>query len=220
MTRGIGRSLYRMLCPKLAFCQACGSGAGHERGWICEKCRQRLASSWVGAGPAPGDCGVEGAAFAYSYHGPAGGLVRNMKYRGVSELGDMMARDMVRALGSIEPVRADLVVPVPMHRRRVMHRGFNHADILAEKVAGIKGIETRRVLERTRNNRQQARLSGMERRLNMENAISVSGDVKGKCVLLVDDVCTTGATAAACEQALRRAGAEHVFLLCYTLAKE
>jgi len=146
--------------------------------------------------------------------------VRNMKYYGVHRLGDMMAADMVRALDSIEPVKADMVVPVPMHRQRRRLRGYNHADILAEKIAEMRNMKMCRALERNRPTRQQARLSGKERRNNLDQAISAVEDVGGKCILLVDDVCTTGATAAACERALRTAGAKHVFLLCYALAKE
>ncbi|MBR6767475.1 MAG: ComF family protein, partial [Clostridia bacterium] len=135
-------------------------------------------------------------------------------------LGSFMAKDMVRALAGIEPINADMVVPVPMHPWRQRIRDYNHAEVLAEHVACIKGIEMRCALRRVRMTIQQARLSMEERRNNLDHAIEISGDVAGKCILLVDDVCTTGATAAACERVLRQAGAKHVFLLCYALAKE
>lgn len=220
MISKIKEGLLALIYPVRAVCQGCSSEAGHEQGWLCEECREKLAKAWVGASAAPGECHVEGAAFAYYYSGPAGGIVRNMKYYGVHRLGEMMARDMVRALDPLEPIYADMVVPVPMHHLRKHLRGYNQAEVLAENVARIKGIEMICALRRSRNTRQQARLTGEERRHNLRSAITVDGDVAGKTILLVDDVCTTGATAAACEQALRNAGAKHVFLVCYALAKE
>lgn len=220
MMKKIKNALLALIYPVRAVCMGCSGAAGHEQGWLCPQCRERLAKSWIGASAVPGECRVEGAAFAYHYAGPAGSIVRNMKYRGVHRLGDMMARDMVRAIETIEPICADMVVPVPMHARRRHLRGYNQAEVLAENVARIKGLEMSCALKRPKYTRQQARLSGEERRNNIKNAITVVGDVAEKTILLVDDVYTTGATAAACEQALRNAGAKHVFLVCYTLAKE
>ena len=74
-------------------------------------------------------------------------------------------------------------------------------------------------LERVRNTRQQARLYAEERQ-NMDGAIALRGDVAGRRILLVDDVCTTGATANACARALLDAGAEAVYLLCFAVAGE
>jgi len=219
MKQKIKKYLLKLTYPMHAVCMGCADASGHERGWLCEECREKLAKSWVGASLATGECHAEGAAFAYSYTGPAGGLVRNLKYRGARHLGSFMAPDMVRALECIEPVNADMVVPVPMHPRRKRLREYNHAEVLAEHVAKMKGLEMRCVLKRVRMTTQQARLSDEERRHNLDQAIVIDEDVAGKCILLVDDVCTTGATAAACENVLRQAGAKHVFLLCYALAK-
>lgn len=214
------RCIAGLVYPVRAVCMGCLDASGHERGWLCDECREKLARSWVGAAPAPGDCGMEGSAFAYSYAGPAGGIVRNMKYRGVWRLGSFMAGDMMRALDTIEPVRVDMVVPVPMHWLRKRMRDYNQAEVLAALIAEMKGVEYCCALRRVRLTVQQARLSGEARRNNLEQAIEVAEDVAGKRILLVDDVCTTGATAAACEQALRQAGAKHMFLLCYALAKD
>lgn len=220
MIRKVIDGLLKWIYPVQAQCQGCMSAAGHEQGWLCTKCREDLSRSWVGAAPAPGDCRVEGAAFAYHYVGPAGSIVRNMKYRGVHQMGAMMACDMVKALRALEPIRVDCVVPVPMHALRRRLRGYNQAEILALHVARLKNVEMTCLLSRPKYTRQQARLSGEQRRYNLKSAIEVTGDVAGKAILLVDDVCTTGATAAACEKALRAAGASQVYLVCYALARE
>ena len=217
MARGI-RSLVRLVYPVRAECMGCGSKAGFEHNWLCEECRQALANRWVGvAAPPPGGL-IEGAAYGYVYGGPVAGLVRNLKYRGVSHLSEPMGRGMVRAFEGLQPAHADCVVPVPMHVRRARSRGVNHALLLAREVAEGLGLPLEEALVRTRNTRQQARLSDAERLHNLDGAFAVTGDVSGKRVLLVDDVCTTGATANACAAALLQAGASNVLLVCFAQA--
>jgi len=213
-----GDGLLSMLYPRQAVCMGCGMQWGFPRQWLCEDCRARLADRWVGAAPAQPDDLFDGAAFAYRYGGPVAGMVRNLKYRGIWRLGEMMGRDMARAFEAIQPTGVDCLVPVPMHPKRLKERGLNHARTLAEAVAKPLGLEVLDVLERTRNTPQQARLSHEERRTNLEGAISLQADLSGRRVLLVDDVRTTGATANVCTGVLRRGGAEAVYLLCYALA--
>lgn len=211
-------ALIGLLYPRRAVCLGCDSRAGNERDWLCEDCRQRLAASWVG--PTPRFRGeFDGAAFAYRYAGPAGGLVRAVKYNGVTRAAEPMAKDLARACEGLRPLRADWVVPVPMHPRRLRQRGFNHAAVLAERLAGILEIPMVEALQRVIDTPQQALLEENERRRSMKGAFTASPEVKDRCVLLVDDVYTTGATAMACAKALRKAGARNVYLACYAVAK-
>lgn len=212
------RALLELIYPVRAECMGCGSKAGFERDWLCEDCRQALASRWVGVAPPPGGGLIDGAAYGYLYGGPAGGLVRNLKYRGVSRLAEPMGRQMVRAFEGLQPARIDCVAPVPMHIRRRRKRGVNHALLLAREVATGLDLPLEEVLVRTRNTRQQARLNEIDRLHNLDGAFTVSGDIAGKRVLLVDDVCTTGATANVCAEALLRGGASAVLLVCFALA--
>lgn len=191
----------------------CGDKQGFEGEWLCPKCREKAAQRWVGAFY---DAKLDGAAAAYRYEGPAGSVVRHMKYRGVRVLKGMMADDMLRALKYIEPVGVDVVAAVPMHPKRIRERGFNHSELLAKEIAGRLGVPFDGCLVRTRNTVQQARLEGKERRQNLKGAIEAKPTVAGKWVLLVDDVYTTGTTAHECVKALRKAGATHVSYLAYT----
>ena len=102
----------------------------------------------------------------------------------------------------------NLVVPVPLHRRRRRARGFNQAEELARYL----GLEWKNVLRRTRATPSQTDLPAARRHANVRNAFSLkrSHAVDGLTVLLVDDVSTTGATLNACAVALRRAGARDV----------
>lgn len=219
LKRGL-RELLELVYPVRAECMACGSKAGCERDWVCEDCRQALADRWVGAASPPEGGLIEGAAYAYLYGGPAGGLVRNLKYRGVSRLAEPMGRQMVRAFEGLQPAHIHCVVPVPMHIRRTRRRGVNHALLLAHAVAAELELPLEEALVRTRNTRQQARLSDAERLHNLDGAFAVAGDVAGRRVLLVDDVCTTGATANACAAVLLQGGASAVLLLCFAEARK
>jgi predicted amidophosphoribosyltransferase len=90
--------------------------------------------------------------------------------------------------------------------------------LMARAVAEGLELPVKQLLARPRDTSQQARLDGIERLHNLDGAFAVTGDVTGKRVLLVDDVCTTGATANACAAALLEGGASAVLLLCFSQA--
>lgn len=217
--RRLSEGIWDLLYPKRAVCMGCDSGEGFPRDWLCEACRLRLAECWVGAAPPPEGAFFDGAAYAYRYSGPAGGLVRNLKYRGVWRLAEPMGRHMAKAFEALQPTGADCLVPVPMHPKRRRERGFNHAALLAEQAARCLELPMLEALTRTRDTRQQARLSDSERLSNLEGAFWLNAEVKGRRVILVDDVRTTGATANACSSVLRSGGAAAVYLLCFALAR-
>ena len=108
--------------------------------------------------------------------------------------------------------RPDAVAWVPLSRRRLASRGYDQARALASAVAPRLGTMTVRVLRRVGDAGPQARRGGAERRLAMRGVFAATRPVSGR-ILLVDDVLTTGATAAACAEALRAAGASDVALL-------
>ena len=218
--RRLSGGLLALLYPSRAVCMGCDSQSGFPREWLCEECRVKLAERWVGAAQPPQGGLFDGAAYAYRYSGPAGGLVRNLKYRGVWRLAEPMGRDMARAFEAIQPTGADCLVPVPMHPKRLRDRGFNHAEALAKQAAAQLELPVLGALERIRNTRQQARLTDEERLTNVTDAFALTLDVAGRRAILVDDVHTTGATTDACAATLRRGGAEAVYLLCYAVAKE
>jgi ComF family protein len=130
-------------------------------------------------------------------------------------------RWMARA-GDELVAEADLVAPVPLHWRRLFMRRYNQAALLARMVArGGDTILAPDLLRRARWTGSQAGLKAVERRRNVRKAFEVHprwlAKLKGRTVLLVDDVLTTGATVEACTGALKQAGAAHVDVL--TLAR-
>lgn len=212
--------LLRLVYPLRARCVGCESRAGNDRDWLCEDCRRELASRWIGAAQPPEGGWFDGAAYGFHYGGPASGATKCLKYQGAKKLAEPMARQMLRAFDALRPLDVDCVTAVPMHKRRQRQRGYNHAALLAEQVAAGIGVPFADALERLRDTPQQARLDAAQRRENLNGAIAARGDFSGKRVLLVDDVCTTGATANACARALREAGAAGVYLLCFARAGE
>jgi ComF family protein len=157
--------------------------------------------------------GVRGFDAAYSFAG-YDGVVRHLihlyKYSRIRTLSGPLANLMVRALPLDE--RFDCIVPVPLHWLRKWRRGFNQSEVLARDLARRTGIPVRNALRRAQSTRVQAGLSNHARRQNVIKAFRAR-PVEGKRILLIDDVMTTGATAAACALALKRAGAARVALL-------
>ncbi|CAN5284752.1 ComF family protein [soil metagenome] len=146
-------------------------------------------------------------------------LVHGLKYRDRLELAAWMAGWMVRA-GSELGAAVDVVVPVPLHRRRLWLRRYNQSALLAGNVADRLGKPlSTNALTRIRPTPQQVGLSAGERDRNVRGAFRVPADRKaeiaGRRVLLVDDVYTTGATARAATRALLRAGATAVDVLVF-----
>jgi ComF family protein len=121
---------------------------------------------------------------------------------------------ILAAAGALELVNAaDLLVPVPLHPRRLRRRGFNQAILLARTFPDLPlGLE---VLVRRRPTLPQLKLSPQERQINVKGAFAVPDPsaINGKSILLVDDVYTTGATVKECARALRRAGVAKVEIL-------
>ncbi len=185
-------------------CFVCGgvlSGPeGEERG-TCRECLEE---------PPP----FVRAASAALFQGRLAQAVRDFKYRRRVEL--------ARVLGLIAaeinwpasfPDEFDLIIPVPLHVSRVRARGFNQAVLICRGLSGRGPVE-RDLLVRTRETRPQVELDGRARQENVRDAFALSDPerVRGKTVLLVDDVVTTGATCRECARVLAEAGARRVFV--------
>ncbi len=152
-----------------------------------------------------------------AYEGTLRELIHLYKYAGVrplaGPLGELLAQAIPRDL------TVDAVVPVPLHWRRRLARGFNQSALLAGAVSKRYGLPVLNALRRKKPTAVQAGLSHAARRANVAGAFEVRRRraVEGRRVLLIDDVLTTGATVSACAGALKRAGARHVSVL--TLAR-
>lgn len=155
------------------------------------------------------------AAFsAAAYRDQARELILLLKFQGVTSAAGYWAHRLTKVAGQL-PGSPDLIVPVPLARRRQRERGYNQSAEIARRLARRLGcrMETRG-LRRVRETAPQAGLSILDRRKNVRRAFAADpARVAGRAVLLLDDVLTTGATAAAAALALRQAGAREIVLV-------
>lgn len=156
---------------------------------------------------------------AVVYSGVARQMVQALKFHDRTEMAPWMARWMMRA-GAELIAEADVVVPVPLHRRRFFWRRYNQSAELARAVCALSGRRfAPDALVRIKATRQQVGLGAREREENVRGAFRVLPEadieVRGRRILLVDDVYTTGTTVSAAARSLRRAGAGAVDVLTF-----
>ena len=184
--------------------------------FFCTSCRTPFQNAFPL--DASGRCalcrsGLRGFDAAYSfgaYEGVLRQLIHLYKYGRVKTLAWPLSGLLAQAMPRDEAF--DATVPVPLYWRRRLQRGFNQAELLARGLSRRTGIPVVKALGRLRPTPAQAGLSNSARRQNVSQAFRARG-VQGKRILLIDDVMTTGATAASCAAALKQAGARRVSLL-------
>jgi ComF family protein len=164
--------------------------------------------------------GVRGFDAAYSfgfYENELRQLIHLFKYSRIQTLAGPLGRMLARALPRERSF--DVIVPMPLHWRKRWQRGFNQAELLAAEIGRRTHTPVRNALRRVKPTESQAGLTSAKRRQNVSGAFQPRkrSALDGRSVLLIDDVMTTGATAASCARALQRAGARQVILL--TLAR-
>ncbi len=149
--------------------------------------------------------------------GPREGVLR-LKYRGVSSLAEWAVAEMAGAARRNGMDQAQGVLPVPLHARRLKERGYNQAGLLASGLADYLGLPFYRAqLVRTKETRSQVGLDSPARAENVKGAFEwLGGQLEESSLLLVDDVCTTGATLSECAKVLKKAGAGPVWGLTLT----
>ncbi len=190
----------RHRCPGCAIPLAAGSGEPAP----CGSCQQR---------PPAFDAVI--APWLYSEH--MAHLVHRWKYRGETRLTPLLAYLWLRETPAPAPV--DLLVPVPLHWRKLWRRGFNQSDLLARQLCRLcPGIAVcgchGRLVRRVRPTAPQSGINATERRRNLRGAFTTLDTCATLRIAIVDDVLTTGATAEAMARALRAAGASAVEVWC------
>jgi len=208
-----------------------GSGRLH----ICDSCREQIrpiaqphcticAIPFLGAGANHpcGDCistppSFDIARSALIYDGPARELIHGFKYDYKTHLRRPLAFLTAETLsGFVSEQKPDILLPVPLHVRRLRSRGFNQAVLIGELLASEWRIPMeRRVLQRIRWTEPQINLAASQRKDNVKGAFAVTdaGAVKDRSVLLLDDVYTTGSTVEECSRILKKNGAEKVVVV-------
>lgn len=186
-------------------CIVCGipfSGAGTDH--LCGSCSTSAPR-------------FDAARAALVYEGASRDLIHSFKYRNKTHLRRPLALLTIERLSEfIRSRRPDLIMPVPLHRKKLSSRGFNQAVLLGEILSQrLKIPLDRRNLRRIRWTEPQVNLAAHDRRANVKGAFAIhaSALVNGRRVLLVDDVLTTGSTAEECGRVLKAAGAADVTVI-------
>ena len=218
-------TIARLLYPENAVCIACGALRVEDTArHLCSECADALiplsppfcprcgASGWAMECP---DCtarpqdALDQRISAYAYRDTAFLLIRALKYTNVECAAEALAPGIAAAL---PPDAYDALVPVPLHKRRKTQRGFNQAYALCEALSKHTNLPVLDALTRNKPTKTQTRLSREGRLTNVRGAFSINAEITGRSLLLVDDVLTTGATALACAETLKAAGAVSVTL--------
>lgn len=181
---------------------------------FCEDCRAQIRPEPAGAVVPPG---IEDARSAGLHEGPLRQAVLRLKFGRkvalVRPLGELLAAQLLTLRGEWQP---DFVAPVPVHWTRLLERGFNQSELLAETLARCLQIPMLPALRKVRQTPPQVGLAGEPRRTNLRGAFAVRLPVSGRRIVLVDDVRTTGATVSECARTLRAAGAAEVYAATVT----
>ncbi|MBE5800272.1 MAG: ComF family protein [Clostridiales bacterium] len=209
----LGEWMDDLLFPQHVLCLCCDHALDDEAAdGVCKSCSRKLERLAIAqeALEAREDRllpeGIDYIHAAYVYEGPARKLIHRLKYESVRAAAVPLAAQMALLPSGEE----EIIVPVPTDRKRRRRRGFNQSSLLAQHIADTLGMEMKEALVRVDTRRPQTGLSARERRENLVGCMMASDAVSGKRVLLVDDVCTTGATVQEAARALREAGAKSV----------
>lgn len=212
------RRILDFLMPRL--CSACGERLTITDHGICMKCNWHLPRTYFWLNPKENEMAqrfwvlipIENAAalFFYRSHSPESKIVLEIKYDGkwnvAQDVGRMMANEF-RDYGFFDGI--DMIVPIPITKKRRRERGYNQSHEIAVGVHEITGLPiVDNAVERVKFSGSQTKRSAMERKENVKNVFRLkdSSRIKDKHVLLIDDVVTTGSTIISCAEELLKGG--------------
>jgi len=187
------------LCPKCGRPQASGI--------VCPSCRQRRIE-------------IDGIRSPYRFDEVIRKAIHQLKYQNLKAISSCLAELLADYLGS-SPLPGEVLVPVPLHQRRLKERGYNQSSLLSRELGKLTNLPVvEDCLIRIKEAQPQVKAASMEeRRENVVGAFICRDEkVSGKQVILIDDVCTSGATLESCAVALKSKGAISVWGL--TIARE
>lgn len=186
-------------------CEICGEPL-RKKG-LCARCQENVLS-------------IHKIRAAVYFRDPIPHVIHQFKYHNVFALADalssLMHQQWFRWFASV-----DLIIPIPLHKKRLQERGYNQSTLLARPLAKqIKAEFNEPILKRVTYTQPQAQLTALEREANVRNVFEITNQkiVRNKHILLVDDVCTTGATLDSAAQALLNCGASQVSAYCLSRA--
>ncbi len=205
-------------------CPPCIPRLSFVKGPVCQKCGKEIAFDTQ---EYCADCARQQRSFEYgaallNYNETASHSMAAVKYKNKREYLDYYAQEIVRRYGPLlRSMKAEALIPTPIHPKRLKSRGFNQAEILAVKLGRALPLPVcADVLLRSRNTEPQKELRASERLRNLEKAFCVREErrLPGSAIL-IDDIYTTGATIEACARVLKRAGVKRVYFFAVCIGQ-
>lgn len=207
-----------------ALCSACRRQLHPIAEPRCKRCSKSLE---ISEEELCGDCRgkdfyVKKGMALYSYDRMMQTAIANFKYGGELSCGAYFAGELVKRYGAwVKDLSPEVILPVPVHKKKLRFRGFNQAEYMAAQIGMELGIPvTGDYLIRTENTRPQKGLGVRARIENLQRSFAVIQTGRPyRNVLLVDDIYTTGATLEACGKALKEAGTNRIYFLCLCIGR-
>lgn len=184
------------------YCMKCGKGLSHQETEYCFDCRKYPHNF------------IRGRSL-YCYESVAASLFR-FKYQGRQEYADFWGEELYRYLGNdIKAMRADAIVPVPLHKSRLNERGYNQSALLGKALAKRMELPCLdKIVMRHKKTIPQKQLNYAERQNNLKKAFKLSvNDVKLNTVIILDDIYTTGSTVDALSEVFLEGGVKNVYVI-------
>lgn len=212
-------------------CRYCNELIGKDE-TLCEECRENLPviegekCKYCGAEKSRCDCkkhkmGYDGITSPFYYENSIKKCIHNLKFNDKEFLADILAQDMANAVKKdFENVNFDLLCYVPFSVHQKIKRNYNQSELLARKLSNILNLPLKNVMVKLFETDSQHKMSIQKRKGNVFGVYDIedNADIKGKTVLLVDDVKTSGATLDDCAWILKIRGAESVYCVTAALA--
>lgn len=190
-------------------CKKCGKKLYDEEKEYCMDCKKHIHQF---------DSGIA----VFSYNEAIKKCIYEFKYKDMKIYGRFFGRKMAEYGREYFGVwKAEVIIPVPVSKKKFLKRGYNQAEILAKELAKNTGIPMdNHVLYRSKDTKPQKEVNRDTRRKNLENAFIVSKNVvKYKKVILVDDIYTTGSTIDECAKTLKAAGVQKVYFISQSIGQ-
>lgn len=217
-----------VLLPKEKFlCRRCEGRAAFITGDYCMKCGKPVE----GDEEYCPDCSRKETTFqcgrsVFVYDSLMRGSITRFKYHGRQEYAGFYAHAMYQQFHVwMDQIAPDALIPVPVHKERYRKRGYNQAELVAVELSRLCGVPVvSDYLLRTKNTLPQKELSDRERYVNLCRAFSLRTETQElyktmKCVILIDDIYTTGSTIEACAQILSRRGVCKIYFICISIGQ-
>lgn len=200
-------------------CSICGK---LNKNWLCLNCEKRVQRLEKSCVIEIKNKNYEKLLYIFQYESLVRKLILRYKFSNQAYLNHFFANMIIKNEENCKLLQEyDLLIPVPMHHRKMQKRGYNQTELVANELSKILKIPTKSdILIKVVNTVTQSKLGGKARQSNIQHAFFVpkDGEVEGKKIILLDDIYTTGATSQECSRVLKEAGAEEILIL--VLAKD